>query len=303
MGVFASPPPMRSRCAQDPEALIVLSLEIGRGDARLFDEVLDWTAHNERLLSLRRLRAMGVDDEDKALVGAAARWLAWERPKQADAVNLWELFSDGGPVRELDPSFASAGIARPRLERSGRSLAPDLSLPINLSLCLRAILGVGIRAEVVRILLTTGAPWMTAAPLALTSTYTKRNVHDALTGLAEARVIDAARIGGELRYTIDPAAWGALLGYTAQELPRHVEWGTIFGVLRIVLRWARSPATAEATEYMRASRARQLLEQIAPRLAYAGVVVIAPREPAEALEALAETVRRALDACAPDSRG
>ncbi len=304
MGLLTSPSGEPSRRAQDPEALLVMTLEVGRADARLFDETLDWSASNGRLLSLRRLRAMCVDDEDRALVDGTARWLEWERTKPVTAGGqLRDLFLDGGPIRELDPAFASAGLARPLLQRTGRSLSPDLSLPINLSLRLRAILGVGIRAEVVRILLTIRAGWMTAAPLARTSGYTKRNVHDALTSLSDAQVIRVMRTGGgELRYAIDPIRWAALLGCAEEELPGHLEWGTLLGALRSVLRWGRAVLTSEASEYLQASQARELLERFAPQLAYAGVSVEEPRRGADdALEALTITVRRTLERCEESS--
>jgi len=297
MGVSGAAPRAAAVRAQDPEALMVLTLEIARAEPRLFDEMLDWVALNERLLSLRRLRGMCVDMEDSQLVSAAARWLGWERPRDDPPAELRNLFALGGPVPEQDPSFASAGLLRPLLERSGRSITPDLAMPINLSLRLRAILGVGIRAEVLRIMLTAQTGLLPAASLARTSTYAKRNVHDALGWLAEASVIDAALIGGEFRYTIDPSRWAPLLDLTVEELPSHVEWGTIFGVLRIVLRWARRPETAQASDYIVSSQARQLLEEIAPHLAYAGLPVQKPRLAEGALDALAVSVRRALDAC------
>lgn len=44
--------------AQDPEALLLLTLEVARADPRLFDEVLDWLVRNEHLVSVRRLRTL-----------------------------------------------------------------------------------------------------------------------------------------------------------------------------------------------------------------------------------------------------
>jgi hypothetical protein len=43
MGVLTAPTRV-SRWAQDPEALIVFTLEIARREPRLFDETLDWGA-------------------------------------------------------------------------------------------------------------------------------------------------------------------------------------------------------------------------------------------------------------------
>jgi hypothetical protein len=54
MGISAVPH-RHSPWAQDPEALIVFTLEIARADPRLFDELMDWMLCNESLLSVRRL--------------------------------------------------------------------------------------------------------------------------------------------------------------------------------------------------------------------------------------------------------
>src|SRR5215475_922020 len=48
------------RWAIDPEALILFTIEVARGDPRLFDELLDWLVTNRRLLSMQRLRNLAV---------------------------------------------------------------------------------------------------------------------------------------------------------------------------------------------------------------------------------------------------
>lgn len=102
MGVLATPH-RRSPWAQDPEALIVFTLEVARADARLFDELMDWMLVNESLLSVRRLRAICIDETDRALVAAALGWLARQRPRArlssreptAAATTLQPLFRSG----------------------------------------------------------------------------------------------------------------------------------------------------------------------------------------------------------------
>lgn len=64
MGVFATAR-RADRWAADPEALLLFTLEVARADARLFDEVLDWLALNERLVSVQRLRNLYRDDTDR----------------------------------------------------------------------------------------------------------------------------------------------------------------------------------------------------------------------------------------------
>ena len=77
--------------AADPEALILLTLEVGREEPRLMDELLDWLAVNERLISVQRLRNLSTGEEDEALIEATIGWLAGRRrrarltPKAASA--------------------------------------------------------------------------------------------------------------------------------------------------------------------------------------------------------------------------
>jgi hypothetical protein len=80
MGALATPH-RSSPWAQDPEALIVFTLEVARADARLFDELMDWLLINKSLLSVRRLRAMCIDETDRALVAASLGWLSRQRPR------------------------------------------------------------------------------------------------------------------------------------------------------------------------------------------------------------------------------
>ena len=278
MGVLAQTT-RASRWATDPEALIVFTLEIARADPRLFDEVLDWTLLNEGLLSIRRLRAMCTSDADRMLVDATIRWLASERPRARlsppapteTPPPAEPLFHGGGPIRDADPNFAAAGLLRPTLQPSEKSSVPDLMAPINLSLRLRAVLGVGIRAEVVRVMVGSGTPRMTAQALAKTVGYAKRNVHDALAGLTAAQVLDGFTIGGEQRYAIDKNVWGSFLQIAPDELPVHLDWPQLFGALRSILRWSGEQTQTTKSAYLLASGARQLLDRIAPELAFAGI--------------------------------
>jgi hypothetical protein len=280
MGVLAASH-HRSPWAQDPEALILFTLEIARSEPRLFDELLDWMLTNEALLSIRRLRSMCIDETDRALITAAIAWIARRRPRARLRIqppssarkDSKPLFHYGGPVPSTDPDFAAAGLLRPPLASSGKSLAPDLATPINLGFRLRAILGVSVRAEIVRIMLTARTPWMTAQTLARASGYAKRNVHEALTNLSAARVVSASMVDGEQRYTIDKAAWAGLLQSAPTQLPSHRDWPQLLGALRTILRWTQQEELQSASDYLRASGARQLLDRIRAELAFAGIAI------------------------------
>ncbi|MDO8188434.1 hypothetical protein Q5424_24840 [Conexibacter sp. JD483] len=281
MGVLASAP-RRSPWAEDPEALVVFTLEVARDDPRLFDELLDWLLRNEPLVSVRRLRSFAVDPEDRRLVDGALTWLDAHRPRARlrgrrqpqPSGEPVPLFTESGfPMREPDPSFLSAGLVRPPVEPSGKSQAPDLRAPINFAFRLRQVLGLGARAEVVRLLLTSAAPSMSTADLGAGAGYARRNVLDAVGALQEGGVVPAVRGAGGQRFAIDRGAWAALLGLDAEQLPEARAWSQLLGALVRVRRWLRDVESEELSDYMRASRARDLLETIAPPLSIAGVEV------------------------------
>jgi hypothetical protein len=304
-GVLATPH-RRSPWAQDPEALIVFTLEVARADARLFDELMDWMLVNESLLSVRRLRAMCVDETDRALVAAALGWLARQRPRARlssreptpAAATLQPLFRPGGPVSKADEDFAAAGWARPPLAPSRKSSPPDPMAPINLAFRLRQILGVGVRSEAIRVLLTTNAPWVNAQTLAHSTGYAKRNVHEALAGLSKANVVSAFTVNGEQRYKAGGPAWAALLGFPPDELPSDRAWPQLFGALRRILRWSSQPELATMSDYLLASNTRDLLEAIRPALAFAGIPVDLSPSSENTLRELEEVIKRLLAAIA-----
>jgi hypothetical protein len=300
MGVFALPH-RRSRWVQDPEALVVFTLEVARHDPRLFDELLDWLLVNEALLSVRRLRAMCADPEDERLLAGVLGWLARYRPRArltskavpALAGDPELLFRDlTVSVRDPDPAFAAVGLVRPEAKPTGKAVRPDLRTGINLAFRLRELLGVGVRAEVVRFLLTVAAPAVSAQAVARSSGFAKRNVHDALAALHAAGVVSLRTVGNEHRYAIDRSSWTQLLAIDSRGLPQERAWPQLLAGVRKLRRWLRDPGLDELSDYLRASQARDLLEEVRRDFEYAAVPV--GSRPAEGawddLEALVEDV-------------
>jgi hypothetical protein len=112
---------------------------------------------------------------------------------------------------------------------------------------------------------------MTAQALAQTSGYAKRNVHEALAGLTDAQVLIAFTVGGEQRYTIEKEIWAALLQSSSHVLPSHRDWPQLFSALRTILCWSNEKVTTDASDYLLASSARQLLDALRPTLSFVGV--------------------------------
>lgn len=271
----------RDRWATDPEALILLTLEAGRDDPRLFDELLDWLLVNERLISTQRLRNLTGDVADQALLDGALDWLGQRRPRArltrgvlstATAPAAEPLFrSLTAPVTKPDEAFRAVGLLRPLVTPRGHSQPPDFTAPIAFAFRLRQILGISARAEAVRALLTNPAPSVQVQVIAESAAYAKRNVQEALSALHAARVIVAVDVANERRYRIDRARWATLLGITADQVPAGRDWAQHFQALRLILRWLNDPERDRQSDYMRASDARQLMDEIRPLLLYAGM--------------------------------
>lgn len=308
MGVLASASGL-SPWAQDPEALVIFTLEVARDDPRLFDEVLDWMLANESLLSVRRLRAACVGDDDERLLEASIAWLndhGWRaRPltpgdgaPHPEPVPLYRSLSS--PAAEIDQSFSKRGLLRPLSQPSGKAGTPDLLAPINLAFRLRQLLGMGVRSEVVRVLLSSRAPSLTTAVVTRAVGYSKRNVHEALSALEGAGVVSAWTVGSARSYATDRNSWSALLGVGARAFPIHQDWPQLLGPLRETLRFLGRPDLDRHTAYMLGSLTRDLLEQVSPDLAYAGIRVPRSQGADNAWDELVATIDATLSSLRPE---
>lgn len=278
MGVLADTE-RSDRWAADPEALLLLTFEVGREEPRLFEEVLDWLVENERLISVQRLRNLVRDDADRALVEAVLGWLGERRRRPrleartgsngaaTDAQPFYR--SSSLPVADPDPAFLAQGFLKPRSEPSAKSRAPDLLLPINFAFRLRQLLGIGARAETARVLLTIGATRVNVQVLAKSTAYTKRNVQEAVTSLTAAGVLSSFEVGNEQVFSVPRDRWAQFL--EVDEFPVQEDWPQLFAAYRKVLRWLADRAREGLSDYMLASETRTLTEEVASDLRFAGV--------------------------------
>ncbi len=284
LGVFA-PTQRRDKWAADPEALLLFTLELGRSDPRLLDEVLDWLLTNERLISVQRLRNLATDDEDRDLVDAAVAWLARRQPSKRFAPRKRNRdTSEPRPffrtaiqhVLDPDPAFLSAGLVKPNTEPNRKSGPPDPMQPIGFAFRTRLLFGVSSRAEVIRYLLTSPAPDVSVQMVADAAGYAKRNISDTLAALAGSRLVTSYERGNENRYCIDRVVWGTLFAFGPDTWPTYRDWPRLLRVLRRLARWLEQPHLDELTPYLRASEARTLMAALEPELAIAGISIPSP---------------------------
>ena len=279
MGVFMSGG-RSDTWAQDPEALLLFSLEVGRDDARFFDELLDWLRMNGDLVSGRRLAALAKHDPALPIVEAAVEWAA----EHGSPLRLGSgvvsppsepvsLFRNAGLPGRSDTTFLAHGLLKPPTAPSGKSSPPALELPINFAFRLRRHFGVNARAEIVRFLLTAAVPDATALAISAAAASSKRNVTDALANLTAAGDVTRVWVGNEARYGIDRERWAAFLGLDPDRIPGHRDWPQFLHALIEIRRFVDRPDLDDMTAYQRASLGRELLTRLKPQLTHAGVPV------------------------------
>lgn len=299
------------RWVADPEALALFTAEVARRDPRLFDELLDWLSLNGRLLSLQRLHNLVPRFPiERHLVDAIVAWatkaapsLQWRKPEKKDSgerPSREPLFSPDvvSFVGEPDPAFAQYGYVRPKGERSGKSSKPDIRATINLGFRLRLLFGVGTRSEVMRILLTFDDGWLDAAHIAEEAGFAKRNVSETLTALVEAETVKARWSNNKRVYRAPRDRWATFLELepSAEDQPSYISWVSLLPALAVILQWLDHESESDDSEYLASSRARDLIERIAPNIEAVGVATPRDRSHVGAayLPAFQETVESLL---------
>jgi len=306
LGVFAPAPQQSQTAAADPEALLLFSLELGRDDPRLFDEVLDWLRANQGLISVHRLRNLCIDRDDRdladAALGWAARWASKAKPPTARARDREPPFprplfrSTKRDVTNPDPAFAAVGFLKPDTEPSRKTRPLDPRAPIAFALRMRLLFGVGSRAEVIRFLFTNPPNDGTVQWIAEHAGYAKRNVSETLNAFADAGVVLVYDVGNEYRYALNVLGWSELLSLKAGAWPQHRDWLHLLQALRLLIRWLDDPRLDELSPYMLASEARRLAATIEADLNLAGISTasIPQREGEHYWDTFVQTVEAAL---------
>lgn len=255
------------RTIVDPEALTLATLAIGRSDARLFDEMLDWVATNARLMDMARLRRLGkrAPGDQRRLLGVIAP-VAIEHGAKSSFVQLaWagapaqEASADYGSEPEplfrpaspgvagwvsADDLFARVGFLRASPELRGMSRRPDASKGPCLRFRARSLLGPGARAEVLTYLWT--HEWAHGRLIAERAAYNQGPVAEYLASLAESRLA-RKRVDG--RRTLYRLVDG--LRAVAAPVPAYVDWVGTWPAIVALLDAIRPDGLSEDATWMR----------------------------------------------------
>jgi hypothetical protein len=271
--------------AMDPEPLLLFSMEMGRYEPRLFDEILDWLVVNGSWIDLQRLRGILREKGNGILklTGAVANFLVHKSDERkwrnlanfckseilrgSDNAEILFLNKDGKyhpPSLEPDSSFLSCGFNRPEVRMRRLAREVPITSQSTIRFLLRALLGVGSRAECLIYLLTHdgGHPAEVAKAIGLSV----RGTQDTLIDLSRSGLV-LTRIKGKrkIEYWLSHERWWEFLSrgsITEFKKPIWIDWIILYSALLKV--WAAlSEISKEGiSDYMRSSKLRDSLEAV-----------------------------------------
>ncbi|MHB1454968.1 MAG: winged helix-turn-helix domain-containing protein [Saccharofermentanales bacterium] len=253
----------------DPEALLLFSMNHARYDARLFDEIYDWTLKNERWISLQRLKGLANQFENKefsrSIVALArcvietqnnARWKSlaeYTIEAKTDAEPFFLTF-DGAPIpvtNKIDDNFKSAGWLRSTISARGNSMQVPFEAPNNLILLLRSLFGLTPRAEIISFLFVNKRT--SASDLVSGTGYSKPSIYDALSDLLKGGYIQQQTIGSRSFYSLDSIRWEHFINISSQNL-RWIDWQRVFVALDKLTIFLNQIKSSDLSNYMLKSK-------------------------------------------------
>lgn len=276
----------------DPEALLVFSFEFARYEPRLFDEILDWLVVNGKFIDIQRLRGIikKEDEVTQRLVSAVAcflshesktyyrKWKALGLLKKADTniqdEILFRTKDDKSYPKPKEESiiFHAHGFLREKFTLRKMSRPVSVSAVSNIRFLLRALFGIGSRAECVLYLLTheAGHPSEVASAIGLSV----RGTQDALIDLAISGLV-LTRIKGKrkIEYWLSQKKWWEFISgmnYDEVRKAAWLDWIALYRALNNVWK-VLSEVQETESDYMRSSRLREAMETISLEFSKSGL--------------------------------
>jgi len=278
----------------DPEPMLVFTLEMARYEPRLFDEVVDWLIVNGKWIDIQRLRGIlrEKDERSRDLMGAVAAFLMnqgderkWRNLSQFCRSHASNSSSNPGPLfyekngklhpitKTPDPSFLTYGLNRPQLRVRRMTRKVPITSHNTLRFFLRALFGLGARAECLVYLLTHdgGHPSEVAKAIGLSV----RGTQDALIELSRSGLI-LTRVKGKrkIEYWLSHERWWEFLarGSIAEiNRPVWIQWIALYSALSKVWATLNEIGKEGMSDYMRSSKLRDSLEVVGSEFAKSGL--------------------------------
>jgi len=123
------------------------------------------------------------------------------------------------------------------LSLSRTEVGLDLFAPASFAFLLRAVLGIGARAEVVRVLMGTGGQSIGLRRLTEGAAVSRRQVRRVLSDLQELGLVHPDEFPHEKRFYIEVARWSDLLKLRNGAAPEFVPWPAYLPACTEVIEW------------------------------------------------------------------
>ncbi|HEY5573974.1 MAG TPA: helix-turn-helix transcriptional regulator [Anaerolineales bacterium] len=274
---------IEERRVVDPESLLLISLTVGRYDARLFDEILDWLVVNGAFLNVQRLRNLmkrfGFESQaqlssvSELLMKKSNDPLKWKRlatPRSPRNPEPLFFLKSGKPIPTPDekaPEFSPYGLLRGPIKLRGHAQPfPTKGMP-SLLLRLRALLGVNARCELFCLL--AAAEEIHPSDVARQTGYSPRTMQNTLAEMARSGVVQMRSGNRDKWYSLNSGVLDYLLKPEGSTTP-WINWAPLFRALEML--WIRviDPKWQNLDPLTLASELRRLGKEIRPLLADAG---------------------------------
>lgn len=197
------------------EELIILTAVIAESDPRLRDEALDWCSKFHSFVSISRLRTLVKELGAQIYIPFST----FAETLNAISKSNWPIFTKVSPLR---------------IVCSKKSHPPNCEIPALLGLRLRALFGVGARADLALSFLIKESKSFTAADMVEIG-YNKRTLADALDNFVQSGLLSCSMSRNQKKYEL---AKNEQLARLAGELPDVIpDWRSVL-LIFITLRTA-----------------------------------------------------------------
>lgn len=223
--------------AIDPEPLILFTGFLADRDPRLRDEATDWCIGNWRYVSKARLKNLLRNQPETVRDG----------------------FGEFAATVSANAAITWPGKMKPRpYAITGRSRLPPLDRPSLAWIRLRAMFGLGARAEILRYFLMHGNIRASVALIAQATGCTKRNIAEECETLERAGVLAVRSVGNRFSYSL---ARRAELDAFVGDLPEiRPDWTAMLNVARELV--LIEEEAGSATQRTLAVRVRKTVDRI-----------------------------------------
>ena len=269
----------------DPEALLLFTCHLGRYDARLFDEVLDWLNTNGNSINIQRLRNILHSENftDKKVLTAIAdfmsrqhKLLKWRRLKNVDNMGASKseeslfFLKDGKPMEQFgkpEAMFQKHGFYRGEINLRKHTQPVRVIYNTGFLFKLRALFGINARCEIIAYLLTHES--VHPSLIARETYYSQKTVQDTLVEMTQSDLVHIRPIGKEKHYWVNKEVWLSFLGHQDKQI-QWINWPSLLSSLEQIWLKLNQDKFLGLDSLVQSSELRALMQKVRPKIESAG---------------------------------